>query len=101
MDIENLEISLLQASKIKDGDTILVRLTEEDKKVMTKDQISQLYQKIKKCVGEEKQISIFFFPKSMELSLVKHTMRNVVESRIAEEVSEIDEETENDPSAEN
>jgi hypothetical protein len=89
MDIENLEISLLQASKIQDGDTVLVRLTEEEKEFMTKDKISALYDKIKKCVGEDKKVSIFFFPKTMDISLVKNTMQNVIDSRIAEEIESL------------
>jgi len=94
MEIENLEVSLLKASNIQDGDTVLVRLTEEQKQEMTKEKAGELYNKIKKCVGEDKKIAIFFFPKSMELGLVKDTMKTVLESA---EVKDPEENLEQDP----
>jgi hypothetical protein len=71
MKIKNVELSLLKASQVEDGDVILVRISKAFKEKMTAEKARDLYNQIKSMVAEDKNIGIFFFPKEMELSLIK------------------------------
>jgi hypothetical protein len=90
MNIENLEVSILKTSEIKDGDTLLVKLTEEQKEAMTKESASALYNKIKSVVGPDKKISIFFFPSSMEISAIRDTINTVRGTEISKELDTLE-----------
>lgn len=70
MDIKSLEINLLKASEIKDGDIILIKINPEDKAKFSKDNITNIYSQIKNMVN--KDISIYFFPKDLDLELIKY-----------------------------
>ena len=74
MKIENLEIKLLKSSKIEDGDNILVKINDFDKKSLSKDDIKNLYEKISSMV--KKEVGIYFFPANLELSLIKDLIKN-------------------------
>jgi hypothetical protein len=79
MDIKSLEINILKASEVKDGDTILVRVSEEEKSKFTKENIKNLYEQIKKIIG--KDISIYFFPKNLSIDVIKNHIKNIEDSK--------------------
>lgn len=79
MDIKSLEINILKASEVKDGDTILVKIKEEDKSKLTKENIKSLYDQIKKII--KKDISIYFFPKNLSIDIIKNHVKNIEGSK--------------------
>jgi hypothetical protein len=79
MDIKSLEINLFKTSEINDGDTIIVKIDDEFKAKMDKDKIYSIYTQIKDIV--KKDISIYFFPKSLSLSLMKEHIKNIEDSK--------------------
>ncbi len=70
MNIENLEIKLLESSKIQDGDVILVKIKDYERTKFSKDQIKDLYQKVAQMINKP-NIGIYFFPADLEISLIK------------------------------
>jgi hypothetical protein len=79
VNIESLEIKLLKTSEINDGDTIIVKIDDNYKKSLDKDKIYSIYSQIKDIV--KKDISIYFFPKSLSLSLIKEHIKNTGEAK--------------------
>ena len=79
MDIKSLEINLFKTSEINDGDTIIVKIDEDFKKTLDKDKIYSIYTQIKEIV--KKDISIYFFPKSLSVSLIKEHIKNTEDSK--------------------
>lgn len=69
MNIESLEINLLKASEINEGDVVLVRINEEEKSKFNESDIRDLYQKITKML--KKEIPIYFFPKNIDFEMIK------------------------------
>lgn len=69
MKIENLELKLLKSSKIEDGDTILVKINDNEKNKLSKDDIKKIYKSISDMIN--KQVGIYFFPANLDLSLIK------------------------------
>jgi len=76
MKIESLEINLLKASEIKDEDIILVKVSENEKLKLNKDTVQSLYSEIKKLIKKD-NISIYFFPKGIQIDIVKEHIKNI------------------------
>ena len=76
MNIEPLEVKLVKSSKIEDGDIIIVKVGSEDKKNFDTENIKNLYAQIKNMIGN-KDISIYFFPKSFDIDFIKTQISNV------------------------
>lgn len=72
MNIESLEINVLKASEIKDGDILLVKIDEKTKSKLDKDTITNLYEKITKML--KKEIPIYFFPSDVTIEILKKTI---------------------------
>ena len=79
MDIKSLEINLFKTSEIKDGDTILVKIDDEKKSKLKKEDVKALYDEIKKIV--KKEISIYFFPKDLSIDIIKNHVKNIEDSK--------------------
>jgi hypothetical protein len=79
MDIKKLEINLFKTSEIQNGDTILVKIDEEKKSKLKKEDIKFLYDEIKKIV--KKDISIYFFPKYLSIDIIKNHVKNIEDSK--------------------
>jgi hypothetical protein len=75
MDIETLEINLLKASEIKDNDIILVKINNEQKKNLKKEDVQDLYKKINEIV--KKNITIYFFPDNLSINIIKNYIKEV------------------------
>jgi len=75
MDIKSLEINLFKTSEIQDGDTILVKIDEEKKSKLKKEDIRYLYEQIRNIA--KKDISIYFFPKNLSISIIKNHIKNL------------------------
>jgi hypothetical protein len=71
MNIESLEINLFKTSELKDGDTILVKIDTEEKAKLKKEDIQDLYSKLTKII-DNKNINIYFFPKNMDIDIIKN-----------------------------
>lgn len=71
MEIQNAELSLFKASDIQSGDVVLVRVAKSFKDQMTGDKAQELYKQIKYMIGEDKNVGIFFFPKDLDISIIK------------------------------
>lgn len=69
MNIESLEINLLKASEIKDGDVVLVKIKESQKSNLNKDFIKKLYQEITNIL--KKEVPIYFFPDNLSFEIIK------------------------------
>jgi hypothetical protein len=91
MDIKSLEINLFKSSEINDGDTILVKIDQEKKKNLGKEDIKFLYDEIKKIT--KKDISIYFFPKDLSIDIIKNHVKNIEDSKesILKEGEKLDE----------
>ncbi len=76
MNIESLEIKLLKASEITEGDIILVKVSEKNKSKLTKEKVQSLYQQITKIINK-KNIPIYFFPDDVEMKVIKNHIQNV------------------------
>lgn len=84
MKIEKLEIKLLESSKIQDGDIILVKIANDEKQKLSKNDIKDLYEKISNMVKKE-NIGIYFFPDNLEISLIKDLIKNNVPYQMIKE----------------
>jgi hypothetical protein len=69
MNIKSLEINLFKASQIEEGDVVLIKTSQDEKKSLSKEDVKQLYKKI--CDITNKSIPIYFFPKELELEILK------------------------------
>ena len=85
MNIESLEIKLLQSSKIEDGDVVIVKVDMNDKKIFEKESIQKLYSQIKNMLNN-KDISIYFFPKNLDIDFIKANILNIEKNK--EEMNE-------------
>lgn len=74
MNIESLEINLLKVSEIQDGDIIIIKMNEDEKSKLTKDQIQNLYTKLTTLL--KKELPIFFFPSNLDVEIIKKTVLN-------------------------
>jgi hypothetical protein len=79
MDIKSLEINLLKASQIKDGDIILVKIDDNQKKQLKQEDITALYQELKNMI--KKDISIYFFPKNLSIDTIKKHVKNIEDNK--------------------
>jgi hypothetical protein len=75
IDIKSLEINLLKTSEINDNDTIIVKIDQKEKSNLDKEKISQIYSEIKNMI--KKDIAIYFFPKNLEISIMKQHIQNI------------------------
>lgn len=73
MKIESLEINLLKASEIKDGDTVIVKINEFERANLDKDKIQNLYKKITDML--KKEIPIYFFPSNCTFEIIKNSIK--------------------------
>ena len=71
MNIENAEVSLLKTSQIESGDVLLVRVSKKIKDSMSAEKAHSLYKQISEMVGPDKKVGIYFFPKDLEISVIK------------------------------
>ena len=69
MNIESLEINLLKASEIKDGDVVIVKINEFEKANLDKDKIQSIYKKITDMI--KKEVPIYFFPSNFTFEIMK------------------------------
>jgi hypothetical protein len=69
MDTKSLEINLFKASQIEEGDVVLIKTSQDEKKSLSKEDVKELYKKI--CDMTNKNIPIYFFPKELELEILK------------------------------
>lgn len=74
MKIESLEVNIFKASEIKEGDIVLVRITEEEKLKLNKEKIRSIYEKITGIL--KKEIPIYFFPSNLNFEIIKQTIEN-------------------------
>jgi hypothetical protein len=75
MDIKSLEINLFKTSEIEDGDTILVKIDDKKKSSFKQEDIRYIYDQIKQIT--KKNISIYFFPKHLNIDIIKHHIQNI------------------------
>lgn len=80
MNIEQLEYKLLKSSKVEDGDILLVKIDPAEKAQFNKESIKSLYDHIIKMVGKN-DISIYFFPKNIDIELIKNHVTNIERSK--------------------
>jgi gentisate 1,2-dioxygenase len=85
MDIKSLEIKLVKSSQIEDGDIIIVKIDEEYKKNLTKQDIKDIYESINNMINK-KNIEMYFFPKSFDFEIIKNHVTNFeqIEKKIIE-----------------
>jgi hypothetical protein len=79
MNIKSLEINVFKSSEIKDGDTILVKIDEKQKKDLKPEDIRHLYDEIKNIT--KKDVSIYFFPKYLSIDIIKKHVKNVEDNK--------------------
>jgi hypothetical protein len=84
MNIESLEIKLLKASEIKDGDILLIKIDEKDKSNLTKESIKNMYNQLLKMMNNKK-IPMYFFPKTMDINIIKTAIKDNVGNQIDNE----------------
>jgi hypothetical protein len=73
MKIESLEINLLKASEIKDGDIVIIKINEKEKEKLDKNKIKHLYEKITQIL--KKEIPIYFFPSNLSVEIIKKSIQ--------------------------
>lgn len=78
IEIENLELKLLKSSQIEDGDILLVKMRQDDKNSLSKENIKHLYEQITKMINK-KDINIYFFPDNMSIDIIKNYVKNMEE----------------------
>lgn len=78
MNIESLEINLFKASEIKDGDIVIVKIANDQKSKLDKENIKSLYKQITDMT--KKEIPIYFFPANLDLQIIKNTIQMAQES---------------------
>jgi hypothetical protein len=90
IDIKSLEINLFKASEIQDSDIILIKIDEKQRGQMNKDDIQQIYNEIKNLI--KKDISIYFFPKSLSINTIKNHVLVVEDNKenIEKEVEKLE-----------
>jgi hypothetical protein len=86
MNIESLEINVLKASEIKDGDAIIVKVKETDKMKLSKESVTSLYKQIKTIIKKD-DIPIYFFPKNISIDILKAHVEQVEDNK--EKIEEI------------
>lgn len=69
MNIESLEINLLKASEIKDGDVVIVKIDEFEKANLDAEKIQSIYKKITDML--KKETPIYFFPSNFTFEIMK------------------------------
>jgi hypothetical protein len=69
MNIESLEINLLKASEIKDGDVVIVKINEFEKANLDAEKIRSIYKKITDML--KKETPIYFFPSNFTFEIMK------------------------------
>ena len=69
MNIESLEINLLKASEIKDGDVVIVKINEFEKANLDAEKIQSIYKKITDML--KKETPIYFFPSNFTFEIMK------------------------------
>lgn len=74
MNLESLEINILKASEIKDGDIVIVKIDELNKSNLDENKIQSIYQKITKMI--KKEIPIYFFPSYFTFEIIKSAITN-------------------------
>lgn len=80
MKIESLEVNLFKASEIKNGDILLVRIDNEEKNKLTKEGVRNIYDQILNMI-KRKDIGIYFFPKNLDIEIIKNHILNIENSK--------------------
>ncbi len=86
MNIESLEINVLKASEIKDGDSIIVKVKENDRMKLSKESVASLYKQIKGIIKKD-NIPIYFFPQNISLNIIKSHVEQIENNK--EKIEEI------------
>jgi len=76
MNIESLELKLVKSSKIEDGDIIIVKIDDQRRKQLTKEEVKTLYTQITQMIKKD-NIGIYFFPKNLDLEFIKNHVNNI------------------------
>jgi hypothetical protein len=82
MNIESLEINLLKASEIKDGDVVIVKINEFEKANLDSEKIQTIYKKITDML--KKEVPIYFFPSNFTFEIMKDAI-DTQNNRISKE----------------
>jgi len=80
MKIESLEVNLFKASDIKDGDILLVRIDNDKKNNLSKENVRNIYDQILNMI-KRKDIGIYFFPKNLDIEIIKNNIMNIEKSK--------------------
>jgi 2-C-methyl-D-erythritol 4-phosphate cytidylyltransferase len=80
MNIESLEINVLKASEIKDGDVIIVKIKESDKIKFSKESVTSLYKQIKDMIKKD-NIPIYFFPQEIDIEILKNHVQEIEKNK--------------------
>lgn len=76
MDIQSLEINLLKASEIKNGDILLIRVDDKERNQLTKENVRNIYDQVLKMI-KRTDIGIYFFPKNLGIEIIKNHVENI------------------------
>lgn len=80
MKIESLEINLLKASQIEDGDIIIVKISKDEKLKLTKENVQSLHKHISE-ITKKPHIPIYFFPKNVSVEMIKTHVKTIETQR--------------------
>lgn len=94
MNIKSLEINLLKASEIEDGDIIIVKVSKDDKLKLTKENVQSLHKHISE-ITKKPNIPIYFFPKNISVEMIKTHVKTIETQRPNVEKSLNENENEN------
>lgn len=84
MNIESLEINLFKVSEIKEKDIVLVKIHQDEKKQLKKEDIQNLYEKITKMVNKE--IPIYFFPANLDIQILRSGLEEAQKAQESNDV---------------
>jgi signal peptidase I len=81
MNIESLEIKLVKSSQIEDGDIIIIKVDDLNKKYFNKENIKNIYDQITNMINKQ-NLKIYFFPKNLDIEIVKNHIKNINEESL-------------------
>ena len=81
LNIESLEINVLKASEIKDGDILIVKMGKEQKSKMNKEDVKNIYDQVVKMI-KRSDISIYFFPEDLSIDIIRNNVKMFEDSKI-------------------
>ena len=81
LNIESLEINVLKASEIKDGDILIIKMGKEQKSKMNKEDVKNIYDQVVKMI-KRSDISIYFFPEDLSIDIIRNNVKMFEDSKI-------------------